>query len=120
MKTSLVRPKKAISKAEIFNCKRKAYISAFDAGEKKEYALTFRSEGTAYEFVTRLRKVLKEVAERGHYMNEEKIALFVNPAEGRGWVTFNDDKFEFRYSERTDPKQCHETLSKLIWGDSAD
>lgn len=122
MITTLERPKKAISrpKTEIFNCKRKVYISVFDAGEKKEFALTFRSEDKAYEFANHIRKSLDEVKERGHYMTSEKISMFVNPAEGWGRITFDEDAYEFKYADFTNPKECHETLSKLIWGDSAD
>lgn len=122
MITTLERPKKAISrtKTEIFNHKKKVYISVFDATEKQEFTLNFKNEDVAYEFATRFRKTLKEVAERGHYMNSEKISMYVNPAEGWGRITFNEDAYEFKYADFTNPKECHRTLATLIWGDSAD
>jgi hypothetical protein len=114
--------KKAISrtKTEIFNHKKNVYISVFDATEKQEFTLTFRNEDEAYEFSTRLRKALNEVNERGHYMNSEKISMFMNPSEGWGRITFDEDAYEFKYADFTNPKKCHRTLSKLILGDLAD
>ena len=122
MITTLERPKKAISrtKTEIFNHKKKVYISVFDATEKQEFTLNFKNEDVAYEFATRFRKTLKEVAERGHYMNSEKITMYVNPSEGWGRITFNEDAYEFKYADFTNPKECHRTLATLSWGDSAD
>ena len=122
MITTLERPKKAISrtKTEIFNHKKKVYISVFDATEKQEFTLNFKNEDVAYEFATRFRKTLKEVAERGHYMNSEKISMYVSPSVGWGRITFNEDAYEFKYADFTNPKECHRTLATLIWGDSAD
>ena len=122
MITTLERPKKAISrtKTEIFNHKKKVYISVFDVTERQEFTLNFKNEDVAYEFATRFRKTLKEVAERGHYMNSEKISMFVSPSEGWGRITFNEDAYEFKYADFTNPKECHRTLATLIWGDSAD
>lgn len=122
MITTLERPKKAISrtKTEIFNHKKKVYISVFDATEKQEFTLNFKNEDVAYEFATRFRKALGEVNKRGHYMTSEKISMFVNPSNRWGRITFNEDAYEFKYADFTNPKECHNTLATLIWGDSAD